>query len=306
MICPCLVAPRLALRSAGREAVMLTLCILALLSGCGTDLLDENSPVEGDVDTPAESPGTDSSNDQNDAGAPAPPDVVEEPVSDVERIANATWGVAVRAAANGEGVFLVFGSSFAVDESHLVTNAHVVEGAAELFAFLEPDMDLVVVQHESRAYCPIDDMYIHPDYESERFLSTPDVAVIVVDCTLPTLVPSADVQTLQDLAILDEVSMCGFPGDVTLADIELGSTRPRATCLTGNITGLRPFNLNETTTSQNTAVVQHDIQTSAGTSGGPIFDEHGRVIAINSAGTTDATFGRPRNSARMANASTCA
>lgn len=223
------------------------------------------------------------------ADALVPPEVVDEPLADAGSIANATWGVAVRARTNGQDVFLVFGSSFAIDESHLVTNAHVVEGAAELFALLEADMELVVVQHESRVYCPLDEMYIHPDYDAERFLSTPDVGVIVVDCILPVSVPVADDETLFDLALLDNVSLCGFPGDVTRVDIELGSSRPRATCLTGNITGFRPFNLNEATTPLNTSTIQHDIQTSGGTSGGPVFDRLGRVVAINSAGTTDPT-----------------
>lgn len=287
MIRTCSRTRHVLLSSVFRKLTILLLCMLLLPSGCGTNLPVATLPVEGVPDP--EAPGTVSIDDEVSTGAPVPPVVVDEPLADPASIANATWGVAVRASADGEDVFLVFGSSFAIDESHLVTNAHVVEGAAELFALLEPDMELVVVQHESRVYCPIEEMYIHPDYDPERFLSTPDVGVLTVDCNLPTLVPVADDETLYSLALLDDVSLCGFPGDVTLVDMELGSTRPRATCLTGNITGFRPFNLNDATTALNTAIIQHDIQTSGGTSGGPIFDRLGRVVAINSAGTTDPT-----------------
>lgn len=261
-----------------RVLAILSLFLSYIIPACGTNA-PAGSPPE------AESPDDDSPL----PGTPTPLEMNQDPVADSAAVANATWGVAVGGTVDSHDVFLVFGSSFAIDQSRLVTNAHVVEAAAELFGLLQAGMELVVVQHETRVYCGIDEMYVHPEYDPARPLSTPDVGIIEVDCVLPSTIVLADDATLYDLALLDDVSLCGFPGDVTLLDIELGSSRPRATCLTGSITGLRPFDLNEPTTPLNASVIQHDIQTSRGTSGGPVFDSLGRVVAINSAGTTDST-----------------
>lgn len=247
-------------------------------------------PAESDASPPVFDPVPIDMTDANDgAGDSTSVTLGEDPIADPSSIADATWGVAARVRVDGDDFFLVVGSSFVVDEGRLVTNAHVIEAALELLPDLDPEMDLVVVQHESKTYCPIKEWYIHPDYDTVNSLSTPDLGVVLVDCELPSAVPVADIGELHDLTLLQDVTLCGFPGDVTLLDLSLGSTRPRATCLTGNITGFRPFDLNQATTPLNTAIIQHDIQTSGGTSGGPIFDKSGRVVAINSAGTTDPT-----------------
>jgi hypothetical protein len=282
---------------------VLPLPVLMLMAGCGNRLPTTGPPIEDGITPACESPSGDGTEPEDDTGAttPAPveeppansgettPAPVDEPLADSGSIVGATWGVAVRDHAEGQDVFLVFGSSFAIDEARLVTNAHVVDAAVEVLGLMEPSMELVVVQHETRVYCPLAEMYVHPDYDAAHFLSTPDLGVLIPDCILPTSAPVAGNEVLYDLALLDNVSLCGFPGDVTAVDIEMGSSRPRATCLTGSITGFRPFDFDEATTPLNASVIQHDIQTSAGTSGGPLFDEWGRVIAVNSAATTDPT-----------------
>ena len=204
-----------------------------------------------------------------------------------QNISSSTWGVAVRIGVV-DPIFVTLGTAFAVDSRRLVTNAHVVDGILELAPQLAADERIGVVQHETGIFVAIEEIWKHPDYDPNFFLSTPDVAVLTVDAIFASYVTLAGDSVVSSLSVLDSISLCGFPGDVTFAiDVDLGSSRPRVTCLSGSVSALRPFDPSDPASPSNTFLVQHDIQTSVGTSGSAIFDEAGRVIAINSAGTID-------------------
>ena len=201
-----------------------------------------------------------------------------------EANAEATWGVAAVIETDDGPRFVTVGTSFAVDSTRLVTNAHVIDAVLELALQFDPSVKFAVVQHETGTYFLIERMWKHPDFDPERFLSTPDLGVISVAGVLPTVVTLANDFRLRGLSVLDNVALCGFPGDVSL---DVGSSRPRATCLPGTITALRPFDPNEPASPENTLLIQHDIPTSRGTSGSAIFNAMGQVVAVNNAATVD-------------------
>lgn len=152
-----------------------------------------------------------------------------------------------------------------------------------------PEARLVVVQHETGIYLELVRMWKHALYDPDNILSTPDVGIIEVAGFLPTSLPLADFDVLRDLSVLEELSLCGFPGDVSRIGEYLESSRPRVTCLSGSLSALRPFYPGDAATDRNTFLIQHDIQTSGGTSGSAIFDALGRVVAIHNASTQDTT-----------------
>ena len=143
------------------------------------------------------------------------------------------------------------GSGFVVDdEGHIVTNAHVVEGADSVTVSFDEDGD--AVQAEVRG---VD--------------TSTDVAVLKVD---PSEVPDLTPLPLGDSSKLE----VGQP--VIAIGNPFGQVR---TVTTGIVSGLqRQIEAPNGFTIPD--VVQTDASINPGNSGGPLLDENGRVIGINS------------------------
>ncbi len=182
-----------------------------------------------------------------------------------------------------------FASAFAISDTQLATNAHVTLPLAGILGRTEGRA--LVVQHETGTVREIVRVYAHPDY-NDISSTSPDVGVIETVEMLPSWMPLASRSEYEDLQILDPVTICGFPGDVSIAidfvNFELGDIfRPRATCFSGTLSSLRPFDPSQPATATNTQLVQLAVPTTQGTSGSPVISELGTVIAIHSSGTID-------------------
>jgi V8-like Glu-specific endopeptidase len=182
---------------------------------------------------------------------------------------------------------LFIASAFAISDNLLGTNAHVVKPAAKA---LREGGFVHAVQNETGIEHHISRMWLHPGYDEEKSVS-PDVGVIEVTESLPSFLALASDATLHRLAVLDEVRMYGFPGDVARAidreQLLHGGLRPRATCLAGRITSLRPFDASRDASPGNTLLIQHDIPVTHGMSGSPVVDRKGEVVAVFSSLTHD-------------------
>jgi len=177
-----------------------------------------------------------------------------------------------------------FATAFAVDNRHLATNAHVTEGLRSLFS--EPSPAAVVVQHETGVVRNAKRIWSHPDYDPTA--NSADLGIMEVDGDVHVGLSLASKSAVQQLQTLDEIGLCGFPGELVIGDLlgglASGELHPIATCLTGTISAIRPFNSGLPATPQNSFLIQYDLPTSHGTSGSAVFDTSGKIVAVNFAG----------------------
>lgn len=192
-------------------------------------------------------------------------------------------------------------TAFGLSDDLFATNAHVTEALKHVLG--EPNAQALLFQHETAAWRAITEVWTHPSYDANHLAGTPDVGLLRAGPTgsdpgsFEPLFLAEDAE-LSNLQVFDEVSICGFPADVTevfdLPGILAGTIRPRTTCLQGTISALRPFDPLEPATPDNTFLIQYDLPTVGGTSGSAVFDERGAVVGVHSFGTTgggDFNFG---------------
>ncbi len=173
-------------------------------------------------------------------------------------------------AAGGQG----FCTAFAVRPSVLATNAHCVAAAKRQGG------TIVALENEGRGGVSFSvvDMQKHPGYrDGDANAITPDVGIVNISGRAATVLTMASAQELSAMGAGDDVYLIGFPGRL------MDAGNPTATFLAahiGRVTGAggRPGAFADTW------LVQHDAPTTRGTSGSPIFNGKGHVIAINAGG----------------------
>jgi len=189
------------------------------------------------------------------------------------------------------------GTAFAVDDTRLLTNAHIVNALVyldrDLKAFNEKygtalRSDWVVVRNKaSRLYYKSNYYFIrwyniHRDWDPNTTMS-PDVGYLQISegrmYQKVTLASSSEALRIREG---QRIATLGFPGE--LQGGILDNLSPIATFKNGTISALRPPSPLVTISVYNTYIVQHNLDLSGGTSGSPIYDTSGKVIAINNAG----------------------
>lgn len=191
------------------------------------------------------------------------PDMPEAPSDDQGDNTSQTSG------ADGDQLVPVgSGSGFFADElGHIITNAHVVNGAQELTVVLQDGTQL------EAEVLGADDLI--------------DVAVIQVDVpsdiSIPSIVAFGDSEALRSG---EEVVAIGnalgeFPNTVSQGTVN-GTNRAFP-----GMGGLSTF-------------IQHDAEIWHGNSGGPLLNLRGEVVGINTAGISDSAMGTDMGSADMA------
>ncbi len=176
-----------------------------------------------------------------------------------------------------KGIFMLaigsegFCTAFAVQPSKLATNARCIQEAKSRGGSVK------AIENEGRGDVKFDvsEMRAHPNYrQADPNSITPDVGVVTIKGRSAMVLEIATQQELSAMGAGDEVYLIGFPD--RLMDV----SNPAATFLAahiGRVTGAagRPIGYKDNW------LVQHDASSTRGTTGSPIFNGQGKVIAIN-------------------------
>ena len=194
-------------------------------------------------------------------------------------------------------IFTFIGTGFAVTRETIVTNGHIIDALVDLDDQFEgfnerfgTDLEAgwLVVQNLTFSLVPrwnfffISEYSTHPQWNPED-LSSPDVGALHVrEGSMPRLIPLATVSEALRLRVGSRVATLGFPGELQGGDLD--HLYPIATFKDGTVSAVRPPFQGERYSARDAYVVQHNLDLSGGTSGSPIFDGTGKVLAINNAG----------------------
>ena len=201
-------------------------------------------------------------------------------------------------------IFFLVGTGFSAHYDDVIwTNGHVADGLqedldliAEIFPELADQIDPVAVRSGTRAggagtyFLDLETVLYHPDYDTEfePTAQSPDLAVFRIGASLddvPQLLPR---DLVTQLRVGQPIGTLGLPGELN----ELYETLPVATFKDGTISALRPYSPDEpAVTPANSRMLQHNLDTTGGTSGSAIFDHRGFIIAVNFAGYNRVIFG---------------
>jgi len=199
---------------------------------------------------------------------------------------------------------LIFvGTAFAVDVGVIATNAHVGMAVFQVMSNIRALGAIpvpMVVQANVRSFVsgtfPLIKTedgssivgIIHPQYDLS--LNSPDIALLFFEAPsslkfahlLPTKLAKA-------LDTGDEIATLGFPGELEQVVSRFSSRIP--TLKTGNISALRPYSDFTTVHRITNRIVQHDFNTTPGTSGSPVFNKRGEVVAVHYSGFQGGSLG---------------
>ena len=202
-------------------------------------------------------------------------DVIEE-----SQIDETVYGIGLQVQ---ERMYLI-GSGFAAHYSDAVwTNAHVAQGLIESLeglAHLNPRPIAVKAgtvigasdTHDLTHYI------IHHDYDGTT--ESPDIGILIADTEFPSGAAFLPREHSTQLRIGQPIATIGFPGELESGGRD-GLLVP--TFKDGTISALR-------TISGRTHMVQHNLDTTGGTSGSLIFDQLGWVVAVSHAGVESIVF----------------
>ena len=195
---------------------------------------------------------------------------------------------------------LFLGTGFAYSGTDIATNAHVAVGLIDLANRLEAIGAVpILVAIRARTFAYGSGTYIlsrgatsHPDYDGT--VNSADVADLLLHSSETKRFPSR-LRMAPRTAILginsgDEIATLGFPGELETETLD-ALLQPIPTFKTGSVSALRPYRSTTRSWRVSNKIVQHNLDLTPGTSGSPIFNNRGEVIAINNAGVTGTSLG---------------
>ena len=192
-----------------------------------------------------------------------------------EGSSNAVFMLIAVSSAGDEG----FCTAFAVAPTMLATNAHCVR-AMEAYEREGRAIVARMNRHPEKTLRIVGSK-VHPLYTGDP--RSPDVALLRLDGALRTWAPLADQNAVSALAAGQRVFTLGFPGQV------MNEAMPAADLREAVISRLTDFS-NTPGSAATAQLVWHTALTSKGTSGSPLFDELGQVVAVNNGGLSAKTL----------------
>ena len=251
---------------------LLLLAAIVLLLSC-----EQGPGTQGPKGDPGDTGATGPQGPKGDPGAPLNwADVLSE-----SGISDAIYSVGVTLTSGSRRYNYVIGSAFAAHYTHGVwTNAHI----AMLIRNLEvPGWTVTPFVAKSGTLIGGTDTYtqrgqiIHPYYDGTT--ASPDIAFIEIDEALPKLAELLPRRFVTELQVGQPIATIGFPGETT----SIHTRYVISTFKDGTISAFRPYQLSTQASPENNRIMQHNLNTTGGTSGSAVFDANGWVVGVNHA-----------------------
>jgi hypothetical protein len=169
-------------------------------------------------------------------------------------------------ASGGQG----FCTAFAVRPNVLATNAHCVVTARRHVG------SVTALENEGHGQSfSITDMRTHTGYrDNDAHALTPDVGIVYISGRAAVVLTLASQAELSAIGAGDDIYLIGFPGRL------MDSGNPAATFFAAHV-GRVTNPAGRLGSFAENWLVQHDAPTTHGTSGSPLFNGKGHVIAVN-------------------------
>ena len=179
-------------------------------------------------------------------------------------------------------------TAWAIGPRTFATNSHVTEG---VLAYMKKDLPVYVTinRHSDLRYRVIRAVshprynQVEPNFDGRApAASAYDVGILEVEETLLVWLPVAPASELRKMDSGYRIAYLGFPSE-GMAGGGVDPRSPVATMQSGIITSVTDWWLSKATFEKST-LIQHNLGTTGGSSGSPIFNARGAVVGILNAG----------------------
>jgi V8-like Glu-specific endopeptidase len=195
---------------------------------------------------------------------------------------------------NAQGQSLGTGTAWAVAPGIFATNSHITEPAKD--ALKTGGAVFIAINKDPSKKYRVRQAISHPSYCADMMnaqgrqseLGTYDVGLLIIKEQHSPTFQLAPVEKVRQLDAGKRVAFLGFPAE-KLTNRGSDNERPVATMQTGIVTAVTDY-WGSQADAGDRLLVQHNLPSTGGASGSPIFDQNGEVVAVLCAGNITYTL----------------